>query len=293
MQLLINDFIESIKTEGKSKCTLQAYRLDLKEFAEFFKDMKVHEIRYTDLNAWNNNLERNNLCASSRARKIACIKSFFRYLVKVEVVEKNPSEILESPKLEKKQPIVISTKEAAELLFYARNDGGRNMLWFRDYTIMAVFLYTGVRREEITNISLNDIDLKKDTILIYGKGNKQRIVYINESLHPILSEYLLHYRGLLSRSIYSNFLFPSTKADKLSLASINNIVNRFFESSGIKEKGISAHILRKRFATSVFENTGDIALTSKLLGHSSPTVTMRYVAMNEDSMRKATNCVNF
>lgn len=293
MKSLINNFLESLKADGKSKCTLQAYKLDLHEFAAFFDGLNISEIRYADLKRWSNHLESKGICASSRARKIAAIKSFFRYLMKIEVIDRNPTEGFESPKQEKKQPIVISMEEAAELLFHARNDGGNSMIWFRDYTIIAVFLYTGIRREEITNISLSDIDLKQNTILIHGKGNKQRTVYINDSLHIILSEYLLYYRGLLSKSKSSKFLFPSAKSDKLSLASINNIVNRFFESSGIKRNGISVHALRKRFATSVFENTGDIALTSKLLGHSSPTVTMRYVNMDEDSMRQATNCVNF
>lgn len=293
MKGLIGSFIESIKADGKSKCTLKAYRLDLLEFAEYFKDCSISELRYSDLKAWSNSMEEKNLSPNSRGRKIASVKSFFRYLMRMEIIDKNPSEVLESPKQEKRQPVVITMEEAAELLLHARNDGGSEMFYFRDYAILATFLYTGVRREELTNISLSDVDLKNGTILIHGKGDKQRTVYINNILHAVLSEYIMAYRGRLTKAGKSKFLFPSAKSDRMSVGAVNNVVNRFFESAGIKQQGISAHILRKRFATSVFENTGDIALTSKLLGHSSPTVTMRYIKMNEDSMRQATNCVNF
>lgn len=293
MEQLVNSFLETLKADGKSKCTISAYSLDLKEFSEFFKVVELDSIRYADLKAWSNNLERAGFSASTRARKISSVKSFFKYLIKVEVIFRNPADGLEKPKLEKKQPVVITMEEAVELLLHARNDGGSEMFFFRDYTIMATFLFTGVRREELTNILLKDVDLKRNTILIHGKGSKQRTVYINDIFHPVLSEYILNYRRRLTRSALSKYLFLSSKSDKMSVNQVNNIVNLFFESAGIKEKGISAHILRKRFATSVFESTGDIALTSKLLGHSSPTVTMRYVSMNEDSMRQATNCVNF
>lgn len=293
MERLITIFLETLKADGKSPCTIKAYRLDLKEFSDFFNGLEFNAIRYSDLKSWSNNLESVGLSNASRARKIASVKSFFKYLMKMEVIDKNPADSLESPKQEKKQPVVISMDDAYELLFHARNDGGSEKNRFRDYAILATFLYTGVRCEELADIKLSDVDLKNDTILIHGKGNKQRKVYINATLHPVLSEYINYYRKRLTRSGSSMYLFPSSKADKLSTGMVNNIINRFFESAGIKSKGISCHILRKRFATSVFESTGDIALTSKLLGHSSPTVTMRYVAMNEDSMRKATNAVNF
>lgn len=293
MQELINGFLETLKADGKSKCTLKAYSLDLKEFAKFFDGVEVSKIRYADLRSWSNHLEASGLSPSSRGRKIAAVRSFFHYLIMMEVIDKNPSDGLESPKQEKKAPVVITMEEAAELLRHARNDGGSEMFFFRDYAIMATFLFTGVRREELTNISLADVDLNRNTILIHGKGSKQRTVYINDTLHAVLSEYISNYRKRLTRAGASKYLFPSSKSDKISANTVNHVVNRFFESAGIKQAGISAHVLRKRFATSVFENTGDIALTSKLLGHSSPTVTMRYVAMNEDSMRAATNCVNF
>lgn len=293
MESLVNSFLESLIADGKSKCTIEAYRLDLKEFSKFFKGRDISELKYSDLKSWSNNLVERGYSSSSRCRKIASVKSFFKFLFKMEVLDRNPADILERPKIEKKQPIVITQEEASELLFHARNDGGSEMFYFRDYTIVATFLFTGVRREELTNIKLSDVDLSRNTILINGKGAKQRTVYVNDMLHSILSEYVLNYRRRLSKAPKSNYLFPSAKSEKMSVSAVNDVINNIFESAGLKKKGISAHILRKRFATSVFESTGDIATTSKLLGHSSPTVTMRYVSIGEETMREATNCVNF
>lgn len=293
MQKYADQFLEAIKADGKSKCTIEAYRLDLKSFCEFFCNVDINTIKYADLREWVNNMEQKGFSANTRARKISAVKSFFRYLNKMEIIDRNSADGLEIPKLEKKQPIVISNDAASELLLHAKNDGGNEMLYFRDYTIMAVFLFTGVRREELTNITLQDVDLSNNSILVHGKGNKQRNVYINDSLHAILCEYINVYRGKIKTSKNSDFLFPSTNSKHICVRSVNNIVNKFFESCGIKEDGVSAHILRKRFATSLFQNTRDIALTSKMLGHSSPAVTMRYVVVDEDSMRNAANCVNF
>lgn len=289
----IDSFIDSLKADGKSKCTIESYRLDLNKFAEFFTDKNIKDIRYADLRDWVNNMEENGLSASSRARHISSVKSFFRYLMKMEVIDNNPSNVLDAPKIEKKQPIVISNEDASELLFQARNNAGNDAVWFRDYTILATFLFTGVRREELTNIKLEDVDLKKNKVLIHGKGSKQRYVYVNDILNSILAEYIGFHRGKIGMAKNSEYLFPSTKRDKMCLATVNNIANAMMEKIGIKKQGVSVHILRKRFATSAFEATHDIATVSKLLGHSSPTVTTRYVVMGEDDMKNAAMAVSF
>lgn len=293
MDELVQDFLKSLQADGKSKCTITAYRTDLISFSDFFKDKKVETLRYADLRRWVNYMEEQGFVATTRARKIASVKSFFRYLVKMEVITANPADVLDTPKIEKKQPVVISNDEASDLLYHAKNDGGSEVVWFRDYAVVSVFLFTGIRREELTNIKLQDVDLQKKSILIHGKGNKQRTVYISDVLLAVLSEYIKIYRCKIHRASGSEYLFPSIKSDKMALCTVNRIVNKIFESAGLKKDGVSAHILRKRFATSVFDKTHDIATVSKLLGHSSPTVTLRYIAINEDDLRSATETVEF
>lgn len=288
----INSFMTAMSAQGKSKCTIEAYRCDLEQFSNAM-DKELAEIRYSDLQEWANNMAGGGLSASTRARKISAVKSFFRYLVKMEIVDRNPADGLDTPKIEKKEPKVISMDDASEILFAAKNSGDSEHTWFRNYAIMSVFLFTGIRREELTNIRMADIDMDGRKILIHGKGSKQRTVYMNDMLHSVLSEYIMSYRKYLKPAETSKYLFPSSQAEKMSVRTVNKIVNEMFEKAGIKEDGISAHILRKRFATTVFNATHDVATVSKMLGHSSPTVTMRYLAINEDTMRNAVNCVNF
>lgn len=296
MYELVKEFISTMEADGKSKFTVTAYASDLKEFSEFSEETLKKEpkdMKYSDLRQWVNNLEKYGLSATTKARKISTIKSFFRYLSKMDYIEgKNPAENLESPKIPKKQPKVIGTDDARELLKCAEEAEPTHMTCFRDYTIVAVFLYTGIRREELSNIKLQDVDMKNQTILIHGKGNKERTVYINDTLNSILSEYLNCYRDVFKPAEESPYLFPSKKREKLCVNSVNKIVNKAMENANIKERGISAHILRKWFATTVFANTKDIATASKLLGHSSPTVTMRYVSIDESTMRNATCMVS-
>lgn len=292
MEGILESFVEYLISAGKSKCTIESYSLDIKQFFEFINDtsISIKSIKYSDLINWSNFLEKSGFSTATRARKISAIKSFFRYLYKSEYISKNPAEMMESPKILQKAPKVISEESAKVLLGQTDNN---KITSFRDYAIVAMFLFTGIRREELTNISLNNINLDNRTICIHGKGNKERFVYINDSLFPIIQEYLSTYRERLKTSKNSKFLFPSIKREQLSLNSINNIVNKAFIAAGIKEKGVGAHILRKRFATTVFTNTHDIGTVSKLLGHSSSVVTTRYVIINEDILRDATTSVNF
>lgn len=298
MEAMVKGFIQSLVADGKSDCTVKSYRLDLSDFSEYINgnNLNVKELHYADLRVWLNSLENRGLSAATRAHKVSTIKAFYKYLVKMEIIDRNPSESLEAPKLPKKQPKVISMDDAKNLVSsvdYLNSEEPKHMTSFRDYAIVSTFLFTGVRREELVNIKLSDVHMDDGTILIHGKGNKERMVYINDSLYAILSEYIGYHRDVFKTAQSSEYLFPSIKAEKMNVCSVNRVVNKAFESAGIKEDGVSAHILRKRFATTVFANTGDIATASKMLGHSSPTVTMRYVRIDEDTMRNAANTVNF
>lgn len=292
MENLINEFLESLKADGKSKCTIQAYGIDLKQFSEIVCK-EVQEIKFSDLRMWVNQLSKDGLSATSRARKISCVKSFFKFLYKMEYIEKNPAEMLEIPKIEKKHPKVISESEAYEILFQARNSSVKETVYMRDLAIVATMLYTGVRREELTNIKLSDVDLQNRKILIHGKGNKQRHVFCNDELTAILSEYINGHRKLLKFHEQSQYLFLSSQSDRISVRSVNDVVDKMMERAGCKEKGMSCHQLRKRMATSVFENTGNIVFVQKILGHSNPTVTQRYVSCDEKEIAQAAMSVSF
>lgn len=289
----IDDFLNALTADGKSSLTVQNYRTDLNQLAKYFDGRDVRDIKYADLRKWVNWMEQEGCSASTRARKIASARSFFRHLMCMSVIDKNPSEGLKTPKQERKEPVVISEDDSAKIIEAAKFCCSGPSLWYRDYSIVSVFLYTGIRREELSNIKLSDVNLETDSILIHGKGNKQRTVYMNYTLHAVLSEYIMFYRKRIAMAERSEYLFPSVKSERMSVGTINYAINKMMDAAGIKQKGVSVHVLRKRFATTLFNNTHDIGITSKMLGHSSPTVTMRYVAMSEEQMRKAAATVNF
>lgn len=292
MVAMINEFLESMKADGKSKCTVENYRCDLMAFAKWL-EKSVEEVKFADLRRWANNLNESGLKEKSRARKISSIRSFFKFLYKMEYIEKNPAEMLETPKAEKQEPKVISEQSASEIIFQAKNSNCKYNTYMRDLCIVATFLYTGVRREELTNIKLSDIDLEEGKILIHGKGKKQRKVYINDELRCILVEYMNGHRKLLKHHDTSEYLFLSNQSEKISVRAVNDVVDKMMGRAGCKEKGVSCHQLRKRMATSVFKNSGNIVFVQKILGHSSPTVTQRYVSCDETSISNAARSISY
>lgn len=293
METYINGYLVFLEADGKSKCTIVNTKCDLKQIARYFNGIDIKDIDYAMMIDWITDMAKEGLSTKSRARKIASIRGFFKYLLRIEAIDKNPADFLKTPKLEKKEPVVISTKEASALIDTAKADAGNTIFWYRNYAILCIFLYTGIRREELVNIKFSDVNMDDSVILIHGKGNKQRSVYMNEELKSILGEYINRYRNNLLRNKETEYLFFSKNVKKLNVKNVNDIVNKIMEESGIKQYGLSSHVLRKRFATTVFENTGNIGITSKALGHSSPTVTMRYVSIDAESLRAVSECVKF
>lgn len=289
MKKMLVSFQSYMKSKGRSKQTIQAYSGDLREFIEYADSIQktANQIAFRDLQSWMEKLEKRGLSASSRARKVSSLKSFFTYLLKIDEIEKNPAELLEKPHVPVKKPEVISRDSARNLLSNSIENINESFNSFRDYTIVAMFLYTGIRREELTNIKLSDISEKDGTILIHGKGYKERIVYIFEDFRPILSEYLNVYRKKYRYERESEYLFLSQKSKKLHPATINDIVNKAFETAGIKKSGVSAHVLRKCFATTLYnDGQTEITMVAEALGHSSTDVTRRYVGISGEAIRK-------
>lgn len=231
--------------------------------------------------------------ATTRARKISSVKAFYRWAIDNGYLEDNPAEKIQLPKLPHKEPKVMNRKEVADTMLAAKNDSDAKENLFRDMAIIQLMFTTGVRRAEVVEIKLEDVNLKESCILIHGKGNKERFVYFNDSTQFILSEYIYSHRNLLKHAKESQYLFVSNKSDKLNVSTINRIVNANLEKAGVKEKGYTAHSTRKAFATEVYNNTRDIYVVQKLLGHQNATTTARYVGVSNDIKKQAAMAVSF
>lgn len=290
----INEFAKYLKNvRNLSDSTISAYSSDLREFCAVmgFED-EIKEITLGEVEAvYIEKLVASGNCAASRSRKLSSVRVFYKWAVKNGIVKNNPVEDIELPKIEKKTVKAMSFNEVEQVLDEAKKDSRENS--FRDLAIMYLMFDTGIRRAELTEIKLNDINLEEGVIVIHGKGNKDRFAYVKDTMRSILSEYINAHRKFYKTAVNSDYLFVSDKGEKLCLSTVNRIVNRYLIASNLKQKGYTAHSPRKAFATAVYDNTGDIFAVQQLLGHSSPSTTQRYVGIAESRKRMAAMTVNF
>lgn len=290
----INEFATYLKNvRNLSDATISAYSSDLREFcavmgfADCVKEITLHDVETVYIA----NLVASGNCASSRSRKLSSVRMFYKWAVKNGIVKNNPVADIEMPKIEKKSVKAMSFNEVEQVLDEVKKDSCDNA--FRNLAIMYLMFDTGIRRAELTEIKLNDINLEDGVIVIHGKGSKDRFAYVKDTMRAILSEYINVHRKFYKTAESSDYLFVSDKGEKLCLSTVNRIVNRYFVAASVKQKGYTAHSPRKAFATVVYENTGDIFAVQQLLGHSSTSTTQRYVGVAEYRKRQAAMTVNF
>ena len=285
------------EVEGKPSNTVTAYIGDVRQMVVILSSIseiankRISELKKSDANAYAKALADNGLKASTRARKIKAARSFFRWLCEdAEVVPEsvfNAFKSLKAPKIPQVQPSIISVSERDDLLSVVRTGVSEHeKTHMRDIAIMYLFLGSGIRRDELCNIELTDVNLSERVVLIHGKGNKERLCYFSEGVAGVLSEYISHHRKSLKKHEESTMLFLSQQSTRISLRAINDIVDKYLEASELKEHGRSAHGLRKSFATTLYENTRDIYLVAAQLGHNGLGQIKRYVGVGND-VRKA------
>lgn len=287
------DYMRNVK--NRSELTITAYCADLAQFCAVmcakgsFGEVTRKEIETVYIA----NLAGMGVSAASRARKLSSLKAFYKWAMSNEFVKTNPVEYVDAPKIPHKEPKVMSTNEVKQVMLELRRKSNKSESLFRDMALLTLLFNTGLRRAEVVNIRLSDVDLENASLLVHGKGNKERIVYYNNTTRSILSEYINSHRKLFSYAKDSEYLFVSQQRGKISVETVNNIVNRHFESAGLKEKGYTAHSTRRTFATNVYENTHNLMAVQNLLGHSSPTTTQRYIGISEMSKKQVAMTVNF
>lgn len=293
---LIQEFTNYLRNvKNCSELTISAYSSDLVQFCAIMYDEKSFvDITRKEIELlYIADLVKKNVSAASRARKLSSLKAFYKWAKTNGYVVENPVESMESPKIPYKEPKVMSKEEVQNVMFYARNDNSCEENLFRDSAILATLFNTGLRRAEIVNLKLSDVDLKNSSLLVNGKGSKQRTVYFNTNVQAILSEYIYSHRKLFCTAKNSEYLFISKKSGKLNVSTINLIVDRNLKKANLKDKGYTAHSTRKSFATAAYEASGDIFAVQRLLGHSNPNVTQRYVMSNELIKKNTAQAVNF
>ena len=301
---------ETIK--GHSKRTIDEYFLDLRTFFRFLKIHKnliprntpfedisimdidlefVKDISITDVYEYLAFLSRDRpkhgqsrntsygLSANSRARKIAVIRSYYKYLtLKANKLSENPVADLDSPKLRKSLPRYLSLDESVKLL-----DGVEGMYKERDLCILTIFLNCGLRISELAGLDLTD--LRTDSIRVLGKGNKERVVYINDACADAINDYLAIRKN--ASALDNIALFLSSRRTRISTSTVHSLVKKHLLAAGLDSTKYSSHKLRHTAATLMLKCGVDVRTLQELLGHEHLNTTQIYTHVENSGLRDA------
>lgn len=215
------------------------------------------------------------------ARHISSLRSFYRYLKKENKVSDNPMVLISNPKIEKKLPKVIYSKELEDIL---NTPDKTTVLGLRDALILELLYSTGVRVSELVNIKIDDININNKEIRIFGKGSKERIVLFGTKCSNLIKDYLIKSRIELKKENSDDYLLLSKTGKRINQREIRYIIDDVVKKAGLKMH-ISPHVLRHTFATDLLNNGADLRSVQELLGHESLSTTTIYTHVTNEYLR--------
>jgi tyrosine recombinase XerC len=274
------------KEKGYSEHTVEAYRRDLEQFMGFLAQKNIDlaaatALSKTPLRLFMYSMGEQGLKPRSIARKIASIKSLCQYCVKQRIIPVNPSKSLATPKLDKPLPVFL-TKAQAESLEEATAMDERPQSP-RDRAIIELFYGSGIRLSELHGLTFGDIDKRKMTVRVMGKGKKERIVPITDQTVEALDAYVKTNLAKSGGGSLRDPIFVNDKGERLSRRQIERVVHRNLSEVSMDKKK-SPHVLRHSFATHLLDSGADIRVVKELLGHSSLTTTQIYAHISREHL---------
>ncbi len=283
---MIDEYLKFLKYEKRvSLHTLTAYANDLQQFASFlsntFEEKKPEFATHAMIRSWIVDLVENSLEPTSVNRKIACLRSYFKFLLREEVISKDPTFKIRILKAKKKLPSFIKEEDIANSLNQPVENSFEGL---RDALIIELFYGTGMRLAELLSLNENQIDLTGRTIRVIGKRNKERVIPFSKSLVPIIEDYRTMKRKTIGESQH-NFFIVTAQGSPCYPVLVYRIVKRFLQSIPSEKK--SPHVLRHTYATHLLNNGAEINAVKDLLGHSSLAATQVYTHNTIDKLKKA------
>lgn len=286
----LNNYLNYLKLKNYSSHTLLNYRIDLEQFVEYMRGKQLsswEQVGVNEIRAYLAYLTGLGLARTTIARKIASLRSFFKYLTLQGVVDQNPLLNLRTPKRPKKLPAFLYTREIQELLRF--EDATPKGL--RDRAIIEVLYGSGIRVSELTGLDLGDLDLGRGYLRVYGKGAKERLAFLGEKGCKALADYLRKGRPFyLVRGSEPDerAVFLNKNGTRLSARSIRRLLDAYVRRAAL-EKKVSPHTLRHSFATHLLEGGADLRAVQELLGHVNISTTQIYTHLSRDQVKKAYN----
>lgn len=286
MEQQIEDYLAYLSVErGLAQNTLDAYGRDLRAYARFLQQHGLTNFVDTEKEAVRAYLEQlHNLgrASSTISRNLAAIKSFYHFLVGEDIIDKDPTEYLESPKVAKRLPRVLNLSEVEALLNQPDLEDAHSI---RDKAMLEVIYATGIRVSELVSLNLLDINLESGYLRCLGKGNKERIVPLGSVAVKYLELYLQVARVELVKRSGETALFVNHHGRRLTRQGFWKIIKRYAKEANIDEN-ITPHTLRHSFATHLLENGADLRSVQEMLGHADISTTQIYTHITRNRLQE-------
>ncbi len=282
----VDDFFRHLEiSRVVSPHTLRAYRLDLKAFSAYLEPQGVALEKATHLHIRGFlGVQSVTLAASSRARRLAGLKSFYKFLARRKIIEVSPARRVKTPKLPQRLPRAVPVDEAFALM---EAPDAERVLGLRDMAMLEVLYGGGLRVSELCGLDVEDLDVRARTVRVLGKGNKERICPLHEGAVQAVGDWLARRGELLVKPAKKQdprALFLNFRGGRLTTRSVERHLDRYVTQLGLQRK-MSPHALRHSFATHLLAGGADIRSIQELLGHASLSTTQRYTAVSFEQLQ--------
>ncbi|MDK2801487.1 MAG: integrase/recombinase XerD [Clostridiales bacterium] len=285
MEVLVQKFVDFLENEkGLSDNTLQSYRRDIQQYISYLKEMNISNIagvNKTTVITYLLYLQKKGRATSTISRNLASIRSFYQYLNKVNIAEQDPTQNLESPKVEKKLPQILSTKEVELLLEQPKCV---DLKGYRDKAMLELLYATGIRVSELIHLDINDINFEMGFIKC-NKGNKERIIPLGTMAISALEDYINKSRTMMIQNPSEKALFVNCNGQRLTRQGFWKIIKLYKNQAKIN-KEITPHTLRHSFAAHLLENGADLKSIQEMLGHSDISSTQIYAQLTKNKIKE-------
>lgn len=285
MQALVTSFLHYLTVEkGLSKNTLQSYERDIQAYIKELENMNVSNIENTtraDIVAYLLKLKKSGKASSTISRTVSSIRAFYRFLYRDQRISQDPTLHIETPKIERKLPKVLSAQEVEALLAAPEQTPAIGQ---RDRAMLEVLYATGMRVSELISLDLDAVHLQMEFVKCLGKGSKERIIPLGQIAVQALDTYIQSGRAQLLKDRREKALFLNLQGKRLTRQGFWKIIKKYAQAARI-QKEITPHTLRHSFATHLLENGADLRSVQEMLGHADISTTQIYTHVTKSRMK--------
>jgi len=294
MKKSIEKYLSYLNIERNySRHTITSYRIDLSQLLSFVakehdEDQEIVDLQSVDrltIRLWMGELSEKGISRNSIARKVAAVRSFFKYCFKRGYIQKNPAHLLIVPKKEKRLPVTVAQSDIEQMMDLADDSTPEGQ---QERAILELFYSTGIRLSELVNLNVNDVDIRKSQVAVVGKGNKQRVIPIGRKAVDAYKKHLKTRRELLTSDSGNDdkkALFIASRGGRIYPRKVQRMIEDYLtKTSEVTQK--SPHTLRHSFATHMLDAGADIRMIKEFLGHSDLNSTQIYTHTSMERLQK-------